>query len=69
MKRIYKKVFKSKKPSLVSIQGHGPTSISTLITSATDLLPSIPVGDATASAQVNAGVSVSVQLTHYIFKY
>jgi hypothetical protein len=64
MKRIYKKVFKSKKTeSLGSIHGLGPaTSTSTLITSTTDLIPSIPTGDATASAQVTAGVSVSVQL-------
>jgi hypothetical protein len=63
MKRIYKKVFKStgKKPSLGSIHGPGPaTSTSTLITSSTDLMPSIPASDATASAQVTAGVSVSV---------
>jgi hypothetical protein len=60
MKRIYRKVFKSKKASL-----HGPepaTSTSTLITSATDLLSSTPTYDATASAQVTAGVSVSIQL-------
>ena len=69
MKRIYKKVFESKKPSLASNHGPGPaTSTSTLITSTTDLVPSIPACDATASAQleaqleVTAGVSVSVQL-------
>jgi hypothetical protein len=64
MKRIYKKVFKSKKPSMGSIHGPGPaTSTSTLITS-TDLMPSVPAtsSDATASAQVSAGVSVSIQL-------
>jgi hypothetical protein len=59
MKRIFKKVFKSKKLSLRSIHGPGPaTSTSTPITSSTDLMPSIPA----ASAQVTAGVSVSVQL-------
>ena len=65
MKRIYKKVFKSKKPSLGSIHGPGPaTSTSTVITSTTDLMPLIPAcdSDATVSAQVSAGVSVSVQL-------
>jgi hypothetical protein len=57
MKRIYKKVFKSKKSSLGSIHGPGPaTSTSTHIT---DLMPA---SDATASAQVTAGVSVSIQL-------
>ena len=64
MKGIYKKVFKSKKPSLGSIHGPVPaTSTSTLITSTTDLKPSISASDsdATASAQVAAGVSVSVQ--------
>ena len=63
MKRIYKKVFKSKKPSLGSMHRTAPaTSTSTLITSSTDIMPSIPASDATASAQVAAGVSVSVQL-------
>jgi hypothetical protein len=63
MKRIYKKFFKSKKPSLGSIHGPGPaTSASTLITSTADFMPPIPASDATASAQVTAGVSVSVQL-------
>ena len=64
MKRIYKKVFKPKKPSPGSIHGPGPaTSTSTLIASH-DLMPSIPASDsdAIASAQVTAGVSVSVQL-------
>jgi hypothetical protein len=66
MKRIYRKVFKSK-PSLGLIHGPGPeTSTSTLIT---DLMPSIPASDATASAQVTAGVSVSVQLRPSHFKY
>ena len=63
MKRIYKKVFKSKKRSLGSIHGSEPeTSTSTHITSTADLMPSIPACDATASAQVTTGVSVSVQL-------
>ena len=57
---------KSKKPSMGSIHGPGlATSTSTLITSTTDLKPSIPASDSdgTASAvQVTAGVSVSVQL-------
>ena len=64
MKRFFSKISKSKKPSLGSIHVHGQvTSISTLLTS-TDLMPSIPASDATASAQVTAGVSrvsVSVQ--------
>ena len=63
MKRIYKKVFKSKKPSLGPIHGPGPaTSTSTLITRTTDIMPSIPGSDATTSVHVTAGVSVSVQL-------
>ena len=62
MKRIYENVSKSKEPSLGSIHGPRPaTSTSTLITSTTDLIPSIP-SDATANAQVAAGVTVSVQL-------
>ena len=60
MKRIYRKVFKSEKPSLGSIHGPGlATSTSTLKTSTTEFMPSIPASDATA---VTAGVSVSVQL-------
>ena len=67
MKHIYKKVFKSKRPSLGSTHGPGPatsTSTSTLLTRAADTIPSIPVqvGDMTASAQVTAGISVSFQL-------
>ena len=70
MKRFYKKVFKSKKPSR-STHGTGPLAAtstltdSTLITSAGGLMPSFPAcdSDATASAQVTgAGVSVSLQL-------
>ena len=60
MKRFYKKVIKSKKPPLVSIHGYGPATLtSTLITSSTDL-HSHP-SDESASAQVIASVSVSVQ--------
>jgi hypothetical protein len=81
MKRFYRKVFKSKKPSLpvVSIHGPGPaTSTSTIITTTTDLnlnrlLPSIPApswdsnSDANhdARAQVIAEVNVGVQLRPY----
>ena len=64
MKRFYKKVFKSKKPSLGSIHEPGPaTSTSTHITSTTDLLPSILTSDATAIAQVTSDVQVSVSVT------
>ena len=71
MKRIVKKVFKSKNLSLGSIHGPGPaTSTSTHITSTTDLMPSISTtSDETANALVTAGVSVSVQLRHRFFKY
>ena len=66
MKRIYKdfkKVFKSKKAPLGLTHGPEPgTSTSTLITSTADPLSSTPTSDAIASAQVIAGVSVSVQL-------
>jgi len=68
MKRFYKKVVKSKKPSR-SIHEPGPATStltdSTLMTSAGGLMPSFPAcdSDATASAQVTgAGVSVSLQL-------
>ena len=62
-KHNYKKDFKSKKPSPDSILGLGPAaSTSTLITSTTDLMASIPTSDAIASAQVTDGVSVIVQL-------
>jgi hypothetical protein len=63
MKRFYKKVFKN--TSLGSKHGPGQaSSTSTLITSTTDLMPPVPAcdSDATVSAQVIAGVSVSVQL-------
>ena len=68
MKRIYKKVFKSKKPYLGSEsmdEAVPATSKSTLITSTTDLIPLIPSipaqgSDATtASKQGTAGVRVS----------
>ena len=63
MKRMFKKIFKSKKSSLGSLHGRGPaasTSISTGTTGITDLMLSIPAcdSDGTASAQVTAGVSV-----------
>ena len=64
MKRILKKVFKSKKPSLGSIHGLVPaTSTSTSTGSgATDLMLSVPACDSgTTSAQVAVGTSVSVQ--------
>jgi hypothetical protein len=60
---MYKEVFKSKKPSLGSINGPEPAvSTSTLTTNTTALMPSVPISDATASAQVTAGINVSVQL-------
>ena len=64
MKRIYKSVFKSKKPSQSSIHGPGPATSTSTSTGTTDLIPSIPSFDSvgTASTQVNAGVSVRVQL-------
>ena len=63
MKRIFKKVFKSKKPSLGSIHGPEPATLtSTPMRSTTDLMPFIPTGDVIADTQATAGVSVSVQL-------
>ena len=65
MKRFYRKLFKSNKPSLGSTHGPGPaTSTSTLLTNTTDFLPSIPAVDSGANTQVIAGVTgtVSVQL-------
>ena len=68
MKRILKKVFKSKKPSLGSIHGLGPAISTSTRTGATDLMLSIPACDdesdtsGATSAQVGAGISVSVQL-------
>ena len=64
LKKGLKKYFKSKSSSPGSIQRPGPTTLaSTLITSTADLRPSIPqaTSDATASAQVIAGVSVNFQ--------
>ena len=64
MKRIYKTVFKSKKPSLGSIRGSGLATSTSTSAGTSDLMPSIPVfdseSDGTASAQVTAGVSVTV---------
>jgi hypothetical protein len=70
MKRIYKKVFKSKKLSLGPIRGPGiATSTSTLITSAADLIPPAPASscDSDASAQGTADFNVSVSFAHTIF--
>ena len=62
MKRIYGKIFKSKKPSLGSLHGPGPlTAPSTLTSSGTTglgLMPSIPSFDSDGTA--SAGVSVRV---------
>jgi hypothetical protein len=74
MKRFYKKLFKSKRPSLGSIHGPEPATLtSTLITNTAALIPMVPVSDATASAQVTDGASVSYQLrrcfAHHILKY
>ena len=66
MQGIYNNFSQSKKLFLGSTDGPGPatsSSTSTLITSTTDIMPgpSIPAtSDATANAQVAAGVSVSV---------
>ena len=70
MKKIFKKVFKSKNPSLVSIHEPGPaTSPSTLITSTTDLMPSVlATRDPIASTEVTAGVNVSVRLRPSLYK-
>ena len=64
MKRIYKKVFKSKKRSLGSIHGPAvPATSTSAIAVATDLMLSIPACDSeTTSAQAAAGVSVSIQV-------
>ena len=64
MKRLYTKVFNSKKPSLGSMHGSGPATSTSTSNGTTDLMPSIPAcdSDTTTSAQVAAGVSVSVQL-------
>ena len=63
MKNIYKKVFKSKKPSLGSIHGPGPATSMSISTGTTDLMPSVPACDSESDeTQVATGVSVSVQL-------
>ena len=74
MKRILKKVFKSKKPSLRTIHELGPATSTSTTTGPTDLMQSIPACDSeSTSAQVAAGVSVSVHLflfsTLRIFMY
>ena len=52
---------KSKKPSLGLIHGPGPVnSSSTLITSTSDLMPSIPAGDSVSGATASSQVSVNV---------
>ena len=66
MKRIYRKLFKSKKPSLGSIHGQGPAASTSTNTGTPDLMPFIPQAqaacdsDGIASAQVTAGLSVRV---------
>jgi hypothetical protein len=68
MKRFYKEVFKSKKPSTGPIRGPVLANLtSTLISSAADLRPSVPATscDSDASAQVTADFNVSVQLRPY----
>ena len=64
MKRFYRKVFNSKKPSLGSLHAPGPLTAASTSTSSgtTGLMLSIPSfdSDGTASAQVAAGVSVRV---------
>ena len=62
MKRIVKKVFKSKKPSLGPIHGLGPATSTSTSTGATDLIPACDSeSDWTKGAQGVAGVSVSFQ--------
>ena len=57
-----KKAFKPKKPSRGSMDGPGPAASTSTSTGTTDLMPSIPAcdSDGTTSAQLAAGVSVSV---------
>ena len=62
MKRILKKVFESKKPSLSSIHGLGPATSTSTSADATDLMLSIPACDADGTANAQVGVNVSVQL-------
>ena len=61
-----KRVFKSKKPSLGTIHGLGPATSTSTTTGPTDLMLSIPAcdseSDESTSAQVAAGVNVTVQL-------
>ena len=64
MKSIYKKLFKTKNPTLGSIEPVPvPATSTSTSTGTTDPIPSFLAcdSDATASAQVNAAVSVSVQ--------
>ena len=64
MKRIYKTVFKSRKPPLGSIRGSGLATSTSTSAGTTDLMPSISAcdseSDGTASAHVIAGVRVGV---------
>ena len=66
MKRICRKLFKCKKPSLGSIHGHGPAISTSTITGNPDLMPFNPQAacdsDGTASAQVTAASGVSVRV-------
>jgi hypothetical protein len=64
MKRKEEKVFKSENPYRRSMDGPGPATSTSTSTGTTDFMPSIPAcdSDATSSAHVIAGVSVSVQL-------
>ena len=72
MKRLYKRVFKSKKPSVGSIHGPGPASFASTSTGTTDPMPSLLAcdteSDGTTSAQVTASVSV-IQFRLRIYKY
>ena len=62
MKRIYRKVFKSEKPSLGSIHGRVPAASTSTSTGTSDFMSSIPAcdSDGTASAGVTADVNVCV---------
>ena len=61
MKRIYRKIFKSKKPSPGS--KHGPGPVTATLTSTSTLMPSTPdTSDAAVRAEVTAGVSHSVSV-------
>ena len=64
MKRFYKRLFKSKKPSLGSIHEPGPVTSASTSTGTIDPIPSIPAyhSESDGTAQVAAGVIVSVQL-------